>query len=133
MNRERIFKLDRMMESIKNRLQELSKETDVLNKEYKELLDEWVKEQPYFKVELMAEDSNGEYTYLSTNGFRFDLDHWVKSAKSRMKVLNDRVVAGKRITVITKAYVWKDVPYKDIDKELIGLYKPTVTITLKDI
>lgn len=133
MNRERIFKLDRMMESIKNRLSELSKETDVLNKEYKELLDEWVKEQPYFKVELMAEDSNGEYTYLSTNGFRFDLDHWVKSAKSRMKVLNDRVVAGKRITVITKAYVWKDVSYKDIDKELIGLYKPTVIITLKDI
>lgn len=133
MNRDRIFKLSRMMESIRNRLNELSKETDELNKEYKELLDEWVKEQPYFKVEFMAEDSNGEYTYLSTNGFRFDLDHWVKSAKSRMKVLNDRVVAGKRITVITKAYVWENIPYKDIEKELIGLYEPTVVITLKDI
>lgn len=134
MNSEIAFGLRNAMNEINERLQELAQETDELTKKYNQLLKEWVIQQPHFKIEYIAEDADGEYTFGSGGGdFRFDLQHYVDNAKAKLKFFSIRKFRFKEHTKITKAYVWKNVPYEDIEKELIGLYEPTVIITLKDI
>lgn len=132
MDQGRILKLSNEISRLSGEIIHLSNQMESLVKEKNALLDEWVKEQPYFKVEWIA-DENGEYTYTSHRGFRRDLQYYIDSAKSKMRIVNERVDKGYLNSRLIKAYVWQNIPYEDIEKELIGLYEPTVIITLKDI
>jgi hypothetical protein len=134
MDQEIAFGLRNAMNAINERLQELAQETEELTKKYNQLLEEWAIQQPYFKIEYIAEDADGEYTFGSGGGdFRFDLQHYVDKAKAKLKFFSRRRPVFKQRTQITKAYVWENIPYEDIEKELIGLYEPAVVIILKDI
>lgn len=134
MDQEIVFGLLNVMNATNERLQELAQDVDELTKKYNQLLKEWRIQQPHFKIEYIAEDADGEYTFGSSCGdFRFDLQHYVDKAKDKLKFFSRRRLRFKQRTQITKAYVWENIPYEDIEKELIGLYKPTVIITLKDI
>lgn len=85
-----------------------------------ELVKQYEKEVPYYKIEYIAKDGE-EYTYRSYKGYRHNLQWYYDRAKA---------VLFKDNTPIIKAYIWEGIPYEDTEKELIGLYEPKLILTL---
>lgn len=85
-----------------------------------ELVEQYKKEAPYYKIEYISKDSE-EYTYRSYKGYRHNFQWYYDQAKA---------VLSKDNTPIIKAYIWEGIPYEDTEKELIGLYEPKLILTL---
>lgn len=110
---------------IKEQIQDLFTIIDNLEHLKSKLADLYVLVSPHYKIEFVVKykDDEDEYTYKSRIGYRFTLRDYIDRAEAEVNHLAERYP-------FVKAYIWQNIPYEEVNEELLGKYEPAAYVLL---